>query len=238
MALVNLLAGISLFMATKRIIFFGDSLAFPKKKYGVNLFDTYPFKTSIKLNSQHFIASQPAATSLDVINQLHRAIDEFDYSDSFDVAVIQVGIVDCCPRSHSFLLERFLRKFSFLRPFINQLYKSKKPKKPWIDEDRFGRNIIDICKLSSLVAKKVILIPIMPGVNNLIKNIYNINDYVNAYNNILNEQIISSSLSNCSIIAMDTRENFEELLLPDGHHLTTKGHEVLSLNIVNEIQNE
>lgn len=223
-------------MTVKEIIFFGDSLLFPKKKHGVTLFDTYPFKISRNFNSQHFIASQPAATSVDVINQLNRAINDFDYSNSFDVAVIQVGIVDCCPRSHSYLVERFIRKFSSLRPFVNKLTEFFKPKNPWIDEDRFRRNIIEIKKLSAIVAKKVIFIPIMPGTNNLLKNIHNINEHVDAYNNILYEEITLSSSSNCSIIDIITKKNSDELLLPDGHHLTVEGHKLVCSKIIHNIE--
>ena len=105
------------------ILVLGDSLAFGRPKYGIGRHQTWPYLLSKELDCGLQIRAKGGATMGDVVNEagfLNRYWFAGVKARQFDVAFVQAGIVDCCPR----LLPRCLYGYAKRVPGFRKIDRS------------------------------------------------------------------------------------------------------------------
>jgi hypothetical protein len=100
--------------------------------------------------------------------------------------------------------------------------------KPWIPEHEFARNIRQVAELALKYSDIVIFIKIAPPTHYMIEDCPESVDSVSRYNDLIHDLTDKYS----RVISCDPwHGDCADLILPDGHHLTLKGHQ----QVANEI---
>lgn len=216
------------------ILVIGDSLSLPRHHKAQQIEDTWPFRLADLLSCYVWNVSRPGATSFDVL-RLSQSLESYVRKfANFQVAVVQVGIVDATPRSlgpfaywlyqniprgsrHVSAFFRVLRRLLFLKD------------KPLVSDVQYGKNIVEICELLQTMYDLVILVKIVPPSHHLL-NVPGVEKSVEIFNNEIDGAAGSPRLTSTRVCNPWT-QSASTLVLPDGHHLTNAGHQALALAI-------
>jgi hypothetical protein len=217
---------------TKNILVLGDSLTLPRVKNEIYLNDIWP--SLIERNGiRVFNRGRGGSTTVDVLNEANHInyyYSSYENKKTFNLCIIQVGIVDCTPRIFSRRIFRFLEKFGIhnTRLIKNVLRNQKYYRKfgrPWVPIDNFKSNIENIRKKLDNICEKIIFLEIMPPCKHLINNIGDYSLQVGEYNEILSQG------KKDRFINLYSYENLDLLVLDDGHHLSKLGHANICMKI-------
>ena len=222
----------------------GDSLPFSRAHKVQMLEDSWPFLIH-KYSSGVFVwnRAKGGSTAVDVGKELDHLFGYLGQEKQIDLLVIQVGIVDCCPRKNSEFEQRVastLCKIPKIGYKFSRLYlkcMSSMSKKIGIDNLKvplplFKDAIRNICELGSKFAKKIIFVEIIKPCNYLILNEPKIFKYYSEYQELAN--CIIKGFSNTKIIKWPDKQ--ADFVLEDGHHLNLEGHSWLAAQLIKEIK--
>jgi lysophospholipase L1-like esterase len=164
-------------------------------------------------------------------------LGEFDsYSKPFDVLILQAGIVDVSPRILTPFLKKIISKIPIIRKYIPSILRNSTLYKYFghisISEKKFNIISLRLKDKFQQLAKKQIVIEIAKPAHFLIKNVGDFSDNVNSYNKVYNKIFGENLLEVYKDI------NSSNILLPDGHHLNKKGHELIAEKILNILNNK
>lgn len=149
-----------------------------------------------------------------------------------DILILQVGITDACRRM---LPKKVMIAFSMIpgvRNFVKIIsqkfhYKlTKLYEHRYVMPKRFKKNVAEIVNGARKhnPAVEIAMIQIAPPGEGLKKKIYNVEEDIKLYNEILVE--LSVNL-NYTVLKPYGEIGDEEILLEDGHHLTYHGHDLV-----------
>lgn len=215
------------------ILVLGDSLPFGRPKYGICRDKTWPYLLRLELNAHLCMRARGGATSNDVLLEA-AGLDGFWFGSlrarRFDAAFVQVGIVDVSPR----LLPKPLYPYASKIPGFSRLQRSrwlhKVVGRPWVSSDQFAQSIAKIDELLGRLADQVFFIEIaMPG-HYLKQNVGDFSSLVSRRN-----LLISGCIGERRFVPCWGGVAVPQYLLPDGHHLTEEGHQVVASHCLKKI---
>lgn len=215
-----------------------DSLAFARPKHGVLLENTWPYLLQNYTNDFLIYQANGGAMSntlVDEANQIRSYYHKENLDKTFDWCVVQVGIVDCSPRKIStrlnYLIQKFIPNGAQIIRRINRSNLFKKQMKPWISLDQFRNNINNIHLALQPMCSNIFFIEIAPPCHNLILNCGDFSQEVYKYNSVLKELMNDKHLTPFS-----SNDDLEKSFLPDGHHLTKRGHKLVANSIIESME--
>jgi acyl-CoA thioesterase I len=204
----------------------GDSLSLKRPWEGINEKNTYAYKLKnfgIILNK-----SRHANTTFKQLKKIKSDISE----TKSDVYIIQLGIVDCCPRIFTYNQHRFLSLLNIFFPKLVNFYTNKKSKNRYektkkqmivfTTKSKYKQNMQKIINiiLNYNDTQKIFLVNIAYPSNSLKEKNYNIENQIIEYNNILNE-FQNERISIIDLFSF-TKNNSNSLL--GDEHISEKGH--------------
>lgn len=211
------------------IIILGDSLALKRPWEGIDEKDTYAYKLKdygIIVNKSRY-----ANTTFKQLKKIKSDISEIQC----DIFVIQLGIVDCCPRIFTYNQQRFLSLLNLFLPQLVNFYIAKKSKNRYEKTrkkmivftlpNQFKNNIQKIIDTVFLInkPKKILLVNIAhPSISLKEKN-FDVQNQIIQYNNILNE--FQNEVISVIDIYSFTKNNPDSLL--GDEHISIKGHDFI-----------
>ena len=217
----------------KRILVLGDSLPLPRPRHGQPLDETWP----AHLKRKHpdldlWVRAREASTAFDVWEEFAKLSQSMA---AFQALIIQVGIVDCCPRPYPFVVERFLRAFlshEAKRAVNRRLYTF--PIRPWISEGKF-LNYLETVLTEAFAGNGTlfaVLVGIAPPAHGLLLKLPRAPRYVERYNLLLHDLAKNPKFGGRVVLADPFRPHPDEtLLIADGHHLSARGHRIVAESI-------
>lgn len=238
-------------MQTLHVRFYTDSLGLPRldcveyKRTYVELLISYFHEKKIELE---VVKSTIGASNIRTITK-QLGIDNFYYSNQIDIAVVQIGIVDCAPRP----VPEFVRKIiGRLPPFIKERVIS------FISNNRrailnagfryfiTSKKDFDKCTgefLKKLLSqsKQIFVIGICPTNNYFDHKSPGFQKSIEDYNAIWKLNIAKHSLDNIVFLdmieAIGNSQSIDEYIIRnDGHHITEKAHNLIFNLIKNKIK--
>ena len=207
----------------KRIVMFTDSLAMPREEPEETLFeDTYPYL--LRKDYEVFQFSKGGGLMNEFVEQ------SFYYNQyKPDIIILQIGIVDCCPRAFSKFEEVIFhsnRVLGLVRRFISKTGLSKKirniRKYSWTSKKNY-RQGCDFF-VSKFPNSKIYALSILPPSVSYEKQVPGISKKIDEYNNILRDVFRQNYVDLSSIPA--------EGIMSDHHHLTKVGHQYVCDSIM------
>lgn len=209
-----------------KIIILGDSLSLKRPWEGIDEKDTYAYKLTnhgIILNKSRY-----ANTTFKQLKKIKSDILEINS----DVCVIQLGIVDCCPRIFTYKQQLFLSFLNIFLPKLVTFYTNKKSKNRYektqkrmivfTTENQYRQNIQKIINiiLQYDKPKKIFLVNIAFPSKSLKDKNYNVENQIIKYNHILSE-FQNETISIIDLFSF-TKNNPDSLL--GDEHISIKGH--------------
>ena len=193
-----------------RILIITDSLGLPSRY--VNMDDMWVYKIIKEFKQHEFITIQRGGLS--TRDLYYKTIKHMNV----DLIITQIGIVDCCRRPCfkiiSDTLFELLKNYKILKVIKRNMYKlTRLYDYKYVNKSGFDINVGKINKL----AKKVYFIKIAgPGIS-LKNKIFNVENDIKDYNNILKKFNL-----------IDPYKNKKDyLIVEDGHHLNKKGQNLV-----------
>lgn len=199
-----------------RILYIGDSLAFPRKNHGQEFEDTYPFMLTDSLSTTPVFRNIGNSNSKDTYNQIH-IIHQYCGTTKFKSCIVQTGIVDCSPRPAPLYI---MNKFSKLVPLISKMREHR----PWRAVEDFRDDIGRIISHGSRLASSTIIVGIGPAGESLIQKLPTVQKWIDQYNELLLSIATERECLFCDISDFSP----ESHMLQDGFHLSREGHVELS----------
>jgi len=213
------------------VLFLTDSLGYPREgldaAQGV---DVWPYKVSLMLNKTRdsnklnlFFDARPGRDSNELVKNRDKHIKAFQA----DVIVLQIGIVDCYARALTKVEAKVLPALPFIgkltKYFVKKYYKRivKFRDMSYVNPSDFRDNLVYF--RDGLVQTEFIVLPIAPASDEYRLLNPLIEERVVQYNQILKSVFSDMYIGDCY-----NEENAVDLFLPDNHHLSRKGHEVVS----------
>jgi len=208
------------------VLVLGDSLTFGRPKYGICRDSTWPYLIARQMNCELQLRSRGGSTIIDVKHEAE-ALKSYWCDDLskpvFNCLIVQVGIVDCCPRICPRSLYRFVNKI----PGFNKLERNRIihqiAGRPWVNEETFKKSLKELREVAKSLAGHVFYVEIAKPVHNLIENVGDFTNITHRYNNLIKDQVGSEMF-----VEWCSRESLENMILPDGHHLNKLGHEMVA----------
>jgi len=193
-----------------RILILTDSVSLPRKvPERTSYAQTYP--ALLKDSDEVYQISIGGATSEDILKQCV-------YYSQFevDIVILQVGIVDCAPRFMTKGELAFFKRIPFfglrIIKILNTSFIRKLRKLTYTTEHKFERNISGI--INSFKEKKVIVLGIIPAVEQYEKTLPGVSKNITRYNAILQKTPFFVDLTGIESYGMMT----------DHHHVNAEGH--------------
>ena len=215
------------------ILVLGDSLPFGRPKYGICRDQTWPYLLRRELDSLLCMRARGGATSADVLAEATGLAGYWFGSFQarhFDAAFVQVGIVDASPR----LVPKPLYPYASRIPGFSRLQRSKRLHevvgRPWVSSGQFAQNIAKIDKLLGCLAEQVFFVEIAMPDHYLKQNVGDFSSLVSCRN-----LLISDCIGDKRFVRCWGGVSVPQFLLPDGHHLNVKGHQVLAKKCLERI---
>lgn len=203
----------------KKILIIGDSLPHSRIHKNQLIESSWPYLLTEKDDCYVMNVALGGSTTnqaLKIINSLSGYyVANRDDVKQFDAVIVQIGVVDCTPRPPkvmSFILKHVEKNIQ--RRLLRYI-----PKAPWVSRQKFRKNIEEIQCKALQFSDKVVFISIMRGCGNFVKNVPDVNRYVDKYN-----KIIESVANKSKIVDVDQSKSHKLILLDDGHHLSSYGH--------------
>ena len=221
-----------------KIIILGDSLALKRPWEGIDEIDTYAYKLTyhgIIINKSRY-----ANTSFKQLKRIKPDISEV----KADIFVIQLGIVDCCPRIFTYRQQLFLSLLNIFFPKLVTFYTNKKSKNRYektqkkmivyTTQNQFRNNMQKIIDsiLQYNKPKKIFLVNIAYPSKSLKEKNYNVQNQITQYNNILSE--FQNELISIIDIYSFTKDNPDSLL--GDEHISTIGHDFIADTIKGSLE--
>lgn len=209
-----------------RILILGDSLTFPRPKYNITYEDSWPGLLS-KAGHEIFLRGKGGSNILDVEKEVDHLssyfVNENNYSEKpFDIIILQVGIVDLTPRIFSPFVKKTILKIPVLRKIVTPIHRNKFFYKyissVAISEKQFEKSMGRLHSKFSQLANNAYLIEIAKPTHNLLNNVGDFSENVIRYN------LISRLFFEKNLLEVYKDSDILPLFLPDGHHLSLKGH--------------
>lgn len=212
----------------KRIVLFTDSLAMPREEPEVTCYEeTYPY--FLRKGYEVFQFSKGGGL-------MNEFVEQTFYYNQYkpDVIILQIGIVDCCPRAFSKFEEAFFqsnRLLGLVRRLISKSGLSKKIRNfrrlSWTPKRCYRQG----CEffISKFPNSAVYALSIVPSSNEYEKQVPGISKKIEEYNSILKEVFKQNFIDISNIPA--------EGIMSDHHHLTKLGHQFVYKTILSFIRN-
>jgi hypothetical protein len=228
-----------------KLLILGDSLAFPRYHKNQKLEDCWPVLLQKSFsNALVWNRARSGSTVLDVQDELKKLVGFFGDSKQFDFVMLQVGIVDCCPRSNSEFdraISKYLLDFPKFGVFLHNKYleySSFVRKKMGIDFPKvslvtYSRNLKKVIQMCMLISKQIVLVTIPRPCKYLVVNEPGVLNLYFGYNHEMIE--VARTQANC-IFLIDWPDNSNDFILEDGHHLSNEGHQYLARQIISKIK--
>jgi len=217
----------------------GDSLSFARPKHNISIQDTWPYLLNVELGDYIVFRSKGGGDSISMLNEARHLKSYYSPVDEkymFDWSVVQVGIVDCCPRKtprqFEFVLTRFVPGGSRIIRFYNRLDIARNYMKPWVSLENYKKNMLILLGELKVLCKNVYFVEIAPPKHYLVENCGDFCELVSNYNNVLFEL-----LPNGIARPFSDSIHSSDFLLPDGHHLTKQGHIAVADSLIELILN-
>lgn len=205
-----------------------DSVAMSRSSAGQVLWDAWPqilYQRGVL--GLTWVRARGAATSSDVLAEARLLGGYLGPQPAFDVALLQVGIVDCCPRPLPRRVQDLVDRAPE-RTGLSRWVRNSYPvllrlrARPWVAPPRYQRNVEAIVgEVLPFCSRVVLLETLAPGPG-LIEKVGDFTGAVRQYNDILRG--VASTLAE-RVKSLDLQAQAgPHVLLPDGHHLTSAGH--------------
>ena len=221
-----------------KIIILGDSLALKRPWEGIDEKDTYAYKLK-----NHWVIINKSRYANTSFKQLKRIKPDVSKVKA-DIFVIQLGIVDCCPRIFTYRQQLFLSLLNIFFPKLVNFYTNKKSKNRYektqkkmivyTTQNQFRNNmqkIIDAI-LQYNKPKKIFLVNIAYPSKSLKEKNYNVQNQITQYNNILSE--FQNELISIIDIYSFTKNNPDSLL--GDEHISLTGHDLIADTIKDSLE--
>jgi acyl-CoA thioesterase-1 len=214
----------------------GDSLALPGHMNSYE--DTWYFKLKMEFPNYDFNSFFKRQLTTDVLTTMgggESGIDKWpkgaDCLEAYmpDIAIVQLGIVDCAPR----LMNKYDRVFIKIIPdplsraYIKliKLYRKRKTNNTMVSFDQFCKNMNSFMDRTIKTKTSVIIISIsLPSPTFLIKN-PDVLINVSRYNDFLFQ--LKNKYNNVSITNALNSVNYNQSIYEDGYHPNQLGHEII-----------
>lgn len=225
-----------------RLLIIGDSLSMSRYGEGVGYEDMYSSRISIAFPGRLIInASERGNTTARACTPAY--MDEYVHPLMPDVVVLQLGVVDCLPRLLTELQRRLVAissRFSITKILANRyvaylsrrrLQITKKRPMSLVSREAFERNcrLIQSILIHDNPDVRFVVIDIPCPASSLSEKSYGADELVAEYNSIL-RRIFDARKSRFVDLYETTRCN-PALLLPDGYHLNSGGHDFIFLSV-------
>ena len=214
----------------------GDSLSFGRPKYLIFYKDTWPYKLGehgfrVLNRARGGSGIRAVISELRSINNYYMPSCGQNSEERFRLCLIQVGIVDVTPRLVGLRLHKLLSWIPvYKRLFV---WLSRKSwlydliGKPWVKGSEIEALLIKLDSELQRAAIDFFFIPVSPPFNRLKENCGDFSELVNDYNQKIDKIFPGRRID---------IEFSSDLLLPDGHHLTAKGHQKVAQEILRFIK--
>ncbi len=225
-----------------RLLIIGDSLSMSRYCDGIGYQDMYSSRISIDFPGRLIInASERGNTTTRVCTSVY--LDEYVHPLAPDVAVLQLGVVDCLPRlltelqrrlieiSSRFPITKFLagKYVSYLSRQRFQI--TKKRPRSLVSREDFENNcrLIKSILIQDNPKVKFLVIDIPCPTSSLNEKSYGADEFVAEYNEIL-RRTFGACNSRFVDLYQKTKNN-PDLLLSDGYHISSDGHHFIFLSV-------
>ena len=220
-------------IADMEILVLGDSLPFGRPKHGICRDKTWPYLLRCELDAHLCMRARGGATSTDVLAEASGLASYWFGSlqaRRFDVAFVQVGIVDASPR----LVPKPLYPYVSRLPGFSRLQRSRwlheVVGRPWVSSGQFAQAIVRIDELLGRIAEQIFFVEIAFPDHHLKENVRNFSSLVSCRN-----LSISSCIGESRFVSCWGGQAVPQFLLPDGHHLNAEGHQVVAKKCLEKI---
>lgn len=221
----------------RRLLILGDSLAFARAIQGQDFPEAWPAIIQDRmLDWAVWQRCRQASTIMEVQKEFNLFAAQ---ADDFSAFVLQVGVVDCCPRPFPYLFQRILNAFASeaLHKWVNKHYHLmlRVRSRPWISLDEYRSGLVAI--IESILAKnptaKIGILETAHGAHRYLEKIADVNIYIDRYNEVL-DQIEESYKDRGRVVILRPYRDVKigQLLLDDGHHLNKDGHERVAVAVM------
>jgi len=225
------------------ILVVGDSIAFARRYKAQLLPEAWPFLLREKVGGNLLLRADGGATSTAVVEQVEMMLNYFaapaGEERTFGWAIVQMGIVDCCPRALPLWLSRLVDRVPgggrlVARSVLPAIKATGLRGRPWISGPRFQHNLEKILRRLEKLADRVAVLAIAPPIKFLVENAPGVGERVEQYNALLAQGVgrlaglrpgfvqYCNPWDEPGVRAAGHR--IEDLLLEDGHHLSAAGH--------------
>tara|TARA_B100000963_G_scaffold266236_1_gene234430 strand:+ start:18760 stop:19422 length:663 start_codon:yes stop_codon:yes gene_type:complete len=208
-------------MKTKKnkILIIGDSLASHRDDDGYSLSTRWPGILGKNYKVKNLAKSYSTTKIL-------KKIKKIVLKDPPDFIIIQLGIVDCVPRTFSRIEFSILFRLpKRIRLFLIKILKNirvQSSKRAYVNPINFKKNISDFC---SDIKSEIIYVKILSATNLLLLKNKNAGLSINNYNKIIEQ--LSLQIDNLTFVEIK-KDITTQFTLDDGYHLNDKGHKHLS----------
>lgn len=213
-----------------RLLVLGDSVAFCRSSAEQHLDEAWPqLLHGSGAGDVRWVRSAGGASSREVLAEARHIASYVGETLTWEAAVIQVGIVDVSPRPFGRRLQALIDRLPPLRrallPHFPSLTRIRS--RPWVSEAAFERNMGSLVDVVGTYCAWVILIEIAHPGSGLEQKLGSFTERVDAYNDVL-ARIAETRPGVVSVVPTIDADALPPHLLPDGHHLTTTGHQVVA----------
>jgi hypothetical protein len=204
----------------------GDSVPMPRafETNTAALEETWPCLLETRLPQYYWIANCRGSRPVTEVPQVLRTVAHY-YQPAF--TIVSVGIVDCVYRA---LSSKELGTIQKLHPYARWLvhrvvkrihYRLTKSRRiSYTPIEEFARSLKEVEAICREFRTTLIYVEILPPGAHMRKVSYGIEANVEKYNRQATEIIPAKQIVNLS----DMREEIDNLVTPDGHHLNAIGH--------------
>lgn len=221
------------------ILFLTDSLGYPRVEpeetsakdiWTYNIRDRY--KSSLRNDVSFFFDMKAGRDTSTLLFD----VDQHVISYLPDIIVLQVGIVDCYPRSLTKTEQQILTRIPIIRKVTKFLVKKyytsiiKFRNIAYVDHSDFQDNLVILKSKFPLV--NWVVLPIAPPTSRYQEKNPLVRDRIEMYNSSL-ERIFGSSF----LHGLYKDSDVERLFLADHHHLSRYGHELVSAYVFDTLSN-
>jgi lysophospholipase L1-like esterase len=216
------------------LFFYSDSLAFRRPEQAEDTSFTYPFLLKDMLESTGLVRvnvllrGMGGADMPHICRMVERDAGYFRFSsEQGNIAVVQVGVVDCAPRPFTFRLKPILNRLPFIGPWIASVLFRHRARLQRISSyqitprPRFARDLRRVLQLLKEMRIHAVLvgIPLPPDAIELRSPGFQ--RAALEYNQLMKD---CASAEYCDVEAAVRIAGRAGCLMQDGHHLTENGH--------------
>lgn len=216
------------------VIVLGDSLSFPRGSKGQTLEQAWPQRicsdTRVDVLWMRAREAATAGIVLEEARQVGRYVE--GGAIPFDLAIVQVGIVDCSPRPLPRWLMKRMPRGRLLQKVVYRIGTRRKHPRPWVSPTSYASSMAQLATALLKFSKAVVMIEIAPPGPQLQSKLGDFSELVEQYNSAL-RTVAHEAGPRVNSLPMDPSTGFDTArhLLEDGHHLTSSGHAWLAIQL-------